>query len=285
MIGWIIYQKNDAQENESYIRWFQKEAKQQGILLQLVLRENMAVGIVNHQHEIYIKGKRQSYPDFIINRTIEPVLQTFFTACSIPIFNDADTANIANHKMKTHLAMNELNIPMMPTFFIHGNALPSCAPLPYPIIIKSVAGRGGKQVHFIENEANWRMFIQQPSNEEYIVQSTNVQLGKDVRVFIIGTEIIAAVLRHNPADFRANFKLGGTATLYTLSNEDITMIKRIVNQFHFGLIGIDFLIDQSGKLIFNEIEDVVGSRILSEVSDINLLEKYIRFIKETVQNK
>lgn len=285
MNGWLMYHKKDAQENQSYIDWFLEEAKKQNVDIKLVFREDLAVGIVHNHYEMYINGKYQSFPNFIVNRTIEPVLQEFFTACRIPTFNDAETAAIANHKMKTHLELNKLDIPMMPTFFIHGNALPSVAPLAYPVIVKAVAGRGGKQVQLIEDDGAWKTFIQHPLNEEFIVQSTNVQLGKDVRVFIIGTEIIAAVLRHNPNDFRANYKLGGTATLYSLSQAEITMIKRIIKRFHFGLVGIDFLIDQSGKLIFNEIEDVVGSRILSEVSDINLLERYIHFIKKSIHNE
>lgn len=60
------------------------------------------------------------------------------------------------------------------------------------------------------------------------------------------------------------------------------MIQKIIDHFDFGLVGIDFLIGHDGELIFNEIEDVVGSRTLSEISDINLLEKYVTFIKTKV---
>src|SRR5690625_1689008 len=285
MIDWIIYQKKDADENVSYIEWFQAEAKKQQIELILFYREELAVGVSHKAYEIYINGYAQPLPDFIVNRSIEPVLQDFFHTCHIPIFNDGETARIANHKALTHLELSKLNIPMLPTFFIHGRALPNKLPLPYPVMIKAVSGRGGKEVYFIDYDTSWKEFRRHATNQEYIVQSTNVQLGKDVRVFVIGREIIAAVLRYNKNDFRANFKLGGKAIPYTLSQEDRQMIDRITNRFQFGLVGIDFLMNHDGKLLFNEIEDVAGSRILSEVTDINLLEKYIHFIKKHVRDK
>jgi len=123
------------------------------------------------------------------------------------------------------------------------------------------------------------------SIKRYFIQSADVMLGKDLRVFVIGKEIIAAVLRVNKNDFRANYKLGGDAILYTLSDKEKKMIQQIIDHFDFGLVGIDFLIGNNGELLFNEIEDVVGSRILSKVSDINLLEKYVTFIKNKISMK
>lgn len=285
MIGWLIYQQEDAGQNRSYIEWFLTEAKRQQIDLILVSREDLTVGIDHQLHRIYIDGVQQALPDFVINRSIEPMLQHFFELCQVPVFNDVKTAEIANHKARTHLELSKLNIPMLPTYFIHGRALPNKVPLPYPVIVKSATGRGGKEVYWIGDDPTWQRFQQRCTKQDYIIQPTYVQPGKDVRVFVIANEIIAAVLRHNETDFRANFKLGGKAIPYHLSDENKRMIKRITQHFSFGLVGIDFLLDHDGNLLFNEIEDVVGSRILSEVSDVNLLERYIQYIKHTVQQE
>lgn len=45
MIGWLIYDQENAKQNASYIEWFQDEAKKQGIELKLIIRENLAVGV------------------------------------------------------------------------------------------------------------------------------------------------------------------------------------------------------------------------------------------------
>jgi gamma-F420-2:alpha-L-glutamate ligase len=115
---------------------------------------------------------------------------------------------------------------------------------------------------------------------DIIVQACNVQLGKDLRVFVVGEEIIGAVLRESSEDFRANFKLGGSARLYQLNETEEKMIRKIMHYFHFDMAGIDFLIGLDGELLFNEIEDVVGSRILSMVRGANILAAYVAHIKK-----
>lgn len=285
MIGWLIYQKVDAIQNRSYIDWFIEEAQQQHVELKLIYREDLTIGLNNHKPVVRIAAGKDTLPDFVVNRSIEPIIQHFFTSWNIPIFNPVDTAKIVNDKALTHLELSKLNIPMLPTFFIQGHALTENAPLDYPFIIKSVTGRGGKEVCLLESEKNWQTFKRECKNQSYIAQPTNVQKGKDLRVFVIGKEIVAAVLRHNETDFRANFKLGGKAIPYQLSENEIKLINKIIGHFQFGLVGIDFLLDHDGNLLFNEIEDVVGSRILSETSDINLLAEYVTFIKKTIHKK
>ncbi|MEI3605838.1 ATP-grasp domain-containing protein [Pseudogracilibacillus sp. SE30717A] len=282
MNGWLIYDEEAAKENKSYIDWFILEADKQGIRLQLVLREFLTIGIVSKKHMLLYQNEEIRLPEFVINRTIDLVLLSFMKKNHIICFNSLEVAQICNHKSLTHLEINELNIPMAPTYFYNKHMLPKHPPLPYPFILKEATGRSGKQVFYIENENQWDHSIATLSSSDLLIQSTPVQLGKDVRVFVIGKEIIEAVLRVNQTDFRANYKLGGKAIPYQLSAKDRSMIQKIIDHFDFGLVGIDFLISKDGELLFNEIEDVVGSRILSEVSDVNLLEKYIAFIKTTL---
>lgn len=285
MNGWLIYDEEAAKENSSYINWFIKEADKQDIHLQVIFRECLQIGIVNSNYTFLYQNEEIRLPEFVVNRTVDPILQAFMQKNNIHSFNSLEVAQICNHKSITHLEMNQLDIPMVPTYFLHKNMLPKHPPLPYPFILKEATGRSGKQVFYIENENQWNHSIATLSSSDLLIQSAPVQLGKDVRVFVIGKEIIEAVLRVNQTDFRANYKLGGEAVPYRLSQEDRVMIQKIIDHFEFGLVGIDFLISKDGELLFNEIEDVVGSRILSEVSDVNLLENYVAFIKATLLKK
>lgn len=282
MEGWLIYSKKDASENESYIKWFQLEAEKQHIHLQLVFRESLTIGIVDGTYTVQLNGDNIALPDFAVIRTIEPLVQHVFEACSVPTFNTRHVSKIANHKAWAHIELQKLGIPMLPTLFLTKRSFPTDAPISFPFVVKEATGRGGKQVYFVEDEKAWELVKQNISDTDLIIQSSEVQLGKDLRVFVIGKEIIAAVMRRNDDDFRANFKLGGDAIPYQLSKEQKEIIRKIITHFDFGLVGIDFLLNHNDELIFNEIEDVVGSRILSKTSDINLLERYVAFIKKSV---
>lgn len=283
LTGWLIYTKQDALKNQSYIDWFINEANKQNIELTLIHRETIDIGIKNHHPIILLNEKIVSLPHFTVIRTIEPTLQYLFDSFGVHTFNNYHVAHICNNKIKTYLTINKLNIPTVDTYFYKSDSLPTEPPLSFPFVIKNAYGRSGKQVYYIESKDEWEQIKKGITFHELVIQKANVQLGKDVRVFIIGKEIVAAVLRHNEHDFRANFTLGGQAIPYELNKDEITMIQKIVNHFDFGLVGIDFLIDHNDNLLFNEIEDVVGSRILSETTRINLLQKYVTFIKNQVK--
>lgn len=280
--GWLIYSKKDALENNSYIDWFIEEARLQNINLTLILREDLTIGIINNKQTIQIKQKQVDIPDFAVVRTVEPLLNFHLEMCGIKVFNSSTISNICNHKSLTHLEMNKLNIPMVHTVFLKKENMSEEPPLSYPFIIKEATGRSGQQVHLIQAQQDWDSCYHYLSTTDLVIQSTQVQMGKDVRVFIVGKEIIGAVLRENKHDFRANFKLGGTATWYPLNDKQIEMINKIIHHFDFDMVGIDFLIGLDGEFLFNEIEDVVGSRILSAVSDINILEKYVTHINNSM---
>lgn len=277
--GWLIYSKKDALENTTYINWFIEEARLQNLCLKLILREDLTIGLINNEHTVQLHQKHVDLPQFAVVRTIEPLLSLHLEMAEIKVFNSSRVSHLCNHKSLTHLEMSKLNIPMVNTIFIKQENISEDAPLDFPFVVKEATGRSGKQVHFIKRQQDWDRCYQEISATDLVIQSTQVRAGKDVRVFIVGKEIIGAVLRENKNDFRANFKLGGSATWYPLDDEQIEMINKIIHHLNFDMVGVDFLIGLNGEFLFNEIEDVVGSRILSVVSDINILKKYVTHIK------
>ncbi|UJL44974.1 hypothetical protein KFZ58_11120 [Virgibacillus sp. NKC19-16] len=284
MHAWLIYSRKDVDQNSAYIDWFIKEAAYQHISLELVLREEITIGVQDHQRIIKRNGKTVSKPAFAIVRTIEPLLNLHLETCGLTVFNSADVSRVSNDKALTHHHMIDLDVPMVDTFFFKKDVIPNSPPIPYPLVIKEAAGRGGNQVYYIESEQVW-LDCMSTIRGDYVIQSSHVQLGKDLRVFVVGKEIIGAILRENSQDFRANFKLGGSARLYELQEEELAIINKIISQFNFDMVGIDFLIGLNGELLFNEIEDVVGSRTLSAVSNANILEKYVAHIKSEMNKR
>ncbi|WLV23691.1 hypothetical protein QR721_08535 [Aciduricibacillus chroicocephali] len=280
--GWIIYRKADTLGNEGYIQWFIDEAQKQDIELKFVMREQLSVGIIDNKTEILKNGKPER-PDFAIIRTIEPLLNLHFETAGIPAFNSYEVSRIANDKALAHSYVQQLGVPMNDTLFLHTDLLKQTPPLEFPFVLKQTGGRGGKEVYWIGSQDDWTSLLPKLPPVNLIAQRTNVRHGKDLRVFVVGDEVVGAVLRESDADFRANFKLGGKATFYNLNANNLEPVQKIIDRFDFGMVGIDFLIGNDGKLLFNEIEDIVGSRTLSVTSNINILEKYVALIRERIE--
>ena len=104
--------------------------------------------------------------------------------------------------------------------------------------------------------------------------------NSDLRVYVIGKTILASVLRESNEGFRANFSLGGRVSLYELSDKERHLVQRIIDLFDFDMVGIDFILDDNGNLVFNEIEDVVGARMLYQCSDIDIVKEYLQYLSK-----
>ncbi|MDC3412479.1 ATP-grasp domain-containing protein [Aquibacillus sp. 3ASR75-11] len=281
--GWILYRAKDAKRNQAFIQWFQEESLKQSLSLELVFVEDLMIGIIDNQLQIKWRNRPVILPDFAIVRTMDPLLSQQLELLGIPVFNSSTVSRICNDKTLTHQYLATFGLSMMDTIFLHGDDLPTIKPpISFPFVIKPTNARSGNGVYMIRNQQDWNKTRNDFSLKNVLIQSCDVQVGKDLRVFVVGKEIVGAVLRENKTDFKANFSLGGTATWYDLANHEIELIEKIMDVFDFGMVGIDFLIGNDGELLFNEIEDVVGSRTLSNVSSVNIVEKYVALIHDIV---
>ena len=93
--------------------------------------------------------------------------------------------------------------------------------------------------------------------------------------------IITAILRESKDDFRSNYCLGGNAVPYELSEGERAHVNRIISLLDGDYYGIDFVFN-NGKIVFNEIEDTVGARMVYDKTDIDILGLYCEYIKNTI---
>lgn len=272
-IGWLIYNREDAEKNKAYIDWMLAEAGTLGMDLRFQFREDLQMGHRNNQLFVDVQRNPVEPPAYAIVRTIDPFLTKQLEMLGVICFNSSFIAEIANNKAKTHQYISTLGIPMSDTVYCGGTVQ---ALLPFPFIAKEVHGRGGKSVYLVKNH---EQLASLPAEGEWLIQKPAV-FGKDVRIFIVGKKIIAAVLRESTSNFKANYTLGGSASLYELSADETTLVQKVIDAFNFGMVGIDFIFNEEGHFLFNEIEDVVGSRTLSALSKINIVREYLELIKK-----
>ncbi len=286
MVGWLIYYKEAAIYNERYIQFYREEGRKLDIEVRLILVEELEFGVRNHTWFLNYRNEQVKMPDFVICRAIYPLLSRQLEALGIPVFNNSFIAEICNDKAKTYQYLAKTGIRMVDTTFYKNEQLPHLLmDENHVCVIKAVDGHGGNQVFLTGHSHNdisttngKQEIITGIGNADFVIQPLIGSRHQDLRVYVIGTEIIAAVLRTAKEGFKSNFSLGGEVRLYELSQEEEDIVRKIIKEFDFGLVGIDFLLGDEGELIFNEIEDVVGSRMLYQCSDINIVHKYLNYI-------
>ena len=110
----------------------------------------------------------------------------------------------------------------------------------------------------------------------WLCQRVAPVVGRDVRVYVLGTEVLAAMLRIAPEGaFLSNYCRGGSAREYVLSTAERALVAKVAHALGPGYYGIDFLFDGRGGLLLNEVEDVVGSRMLYAHTNIDVVDRHL----------
>lgn len=269
---WLVYERNNIVRNQFFIdRWYDA-AKQRGVGIKLVREDEIHYGIrenklsLAHQEGIIL-------PDAAVMRLNLPLMTAHLEKMGIPCFNNEKVARICNDKRLTHQAVSGI-APMMDTAFLHGHE--ENPPFPYPFIVKGAQGCGGRQVFLVQDQESFRLALETIQPDCALAQPVCDTPGKDVRAYVLGNRLRKVMMRFSSNDFRSNIGLGGDSIPYELAADELRMVHDIMSLFDFSLAGIDFIFHQ-GRLLFNEIEDAVGTRMLY-ANNIDIVSEYLDLI-------
>lgn len=265
MKGLLIYEEAEIERNRSFI-------------------DRLINAASSYSHTLTVVDDLDPIPeaDFIFFRSRNPQLAKELEQRNIPMFNRAEVNVIANDKLKAIQIVQLLGIATVPTKKIANVSDIN----KYPVVLKTINGHGGKQVELVHTETEATSFLHTFSKYTIIAQQYIETNATDVRVFMLGDEVLGAVKRTGPKDsFKSNFTLGGTVEKYLLDSQQSTEVEKIAKALKSDYIGIDFLLLPDETWLFNEIEDPVGARSYYETTKNDIAEPIIEYIHKKLTKK
>ncbi|PIC87242.1 alpha-L-glutamate ligase [Sporosarcina sp. P20a] len=255
MKGAVYYNEVEAKRNHAFIDDLLLEAKNLDIELKL------------------LTDSPTEPLDFILFRDRDPSLALELEQAGYRVFNRASVQKIANDKLRTFELATLLGIPTIPTFRV--DQLP-----PLHFVMKTRGGHGGSEVFLCESAQQTKDVLSQFGHNELIAQPFIKSAATDVRVFMLGNEVLGAVKRTGAKDsFKSNYTLGGTVEKYTLNDTETNQVQTISRAISSDYIGIDFILPIAGGWLLNEIEDPVGARSLYQTHEFSVAEKLLEYVK------
>ncbi len=297
MRGWLVYSEERLQRNQEYVRMHEQWCASQGIGLTLVLAEQVTYGMGPAGVRFCVANKPVAIPNFCVFRCEEADLRRALELCGVVVSNGSYVGRVANDKLRTYELVHALGVPYPEVLSV---GMPAWRELEYPVVAKPRYGHGGEGVRLILNPDELEEYARRgsegarsaslprcaddgmaQSDRSWIVQRVAPVVGKDVRVYMLGKEVLAAMLRTAPEGaFLSNFCRGGSAAVYELSAQERDVALRIAQALGDGYYGIDFLFDGDGGLLLNEVEDVVGSRMLYEHTALDVVGRHLSYVTE-----
>lgn len=230
--------------------------------------------------------------DFIIFYDKDIKLAKLLEAHGYILYNNSNAISICDDKFLTYMKVfNKVVEPKTITspFIYYGDLyddyefIKKCEEnFTYPMIVKESLGSFGMQVYKVDNQEELRDYIKIIGSKSFIVQEfIETSYGKDVRLQVVGNEVVCAMKRINiNGDFRANVTNGAVPYEYTPSTEECQMAIMATKEIGVDFAGVDLLFGKDGKKLFCEINSNAHLEIIGNVSKVNVYEKIIKYIIE-----
>jgi ribosomal protein S6--L-glutamate ligase len=157
-----------------------------------------------------------------------------------------------------------------------------------PLIIKLLEGTQGIGVVLAETkntaESVIEAFLGHKANiliQEYIQEAK----GADLRCFVVGKKVVAAIRRQAVAgEFRANIHRGGKAEVVTLSEEEHRTALRVAQLVGLNVAGIDIIRSKRGPLVL-EINASPGLEGVEKATGLDIAQMIIECIEQNTTAK
>ena len=142
-----------------------------------------------------------------------------------------------------------------------------------PHVIKLTEGSQGAGVMLTEKLSASRGVIEalRGLHADFLVQEFVAEAaGADLRCFVVGGEVVAAMRRQAPkGDFRSNLHRGGSAKAVRVSEAEQATAVRAASVLGLGVAGVDLIRSRRGPLVL-EVNSSPGLEGIEEATGIDI---------------
>ena len=126
--------------------------------------------------------------------------------------------------------------------------------LGYPYVIKECLGSYGGQVYLAEKPEDARSILKKIEGKDALAQEfISSSRGRDIRAYVVGGRVAAAMERYNASDFRSNITNGGSAKSIRITKEQEELAVTATKGLGLDFAGVDILFGQNDEPILCEV--------------------------------
>ncbi len=236
----------------------------------------------------------EALPPFAIFWDKDVRLAKTLEAAGMKLFNSAGSIELCDDKSLTHIAlMNRVPQPktvLIPLTFPRVGYT-DCAFLEkiadylgFPLVIKQCFGSFGAGVYLARNMDEAKAALMKTAGgaaiaQQYIASS----FARDIRAYVVGDKVAAAMLRHNESgDFRANVAQGGKADAYMLSEAQAALAVKTAQLLGCTFAGVDLLFGENGEMTVCEVNSNAHFAGISAATGVNIADKIIEAVAQRI---
>jgi ribosomal protein S6--L-glutamate ligase len=162
------------------------------------------------------------------------------------------------------------------------DALEAFAALGGDVVVKPLFGSEGRGiVRLTDADLAWRTFrTLERLNAVLYVQRFIPHPGWDLRVFVLGGRVLAAMRRHARDDWRTNVARGGKGEPVSPTAEEERLALAAAVALGAPVCGVDLLHGREGEIYVLEVNAVPGWRALAPLTGVDVAEQIVHFVAD-----
>ncbi len=202
------------------------------------------------------------------------LLLTHLALMGVPTTLSSGGLATARNKFATMQKLREAGLRIPESFLVAsklkaGDVIERTPP---PLILKLLSGTQGVGVMKVEKVSDVGPIIDTlvELKQLILIQSYIPNPGEDVRMFVVGEQVIGAMVRKaGPLEWRSNIHLGGKGTFYKQTESESEMAVKAARAVGVEVAGVDMIMSKEGPYVI-EVNASPGFKGLMKATDIDV---------------
>jgi ribosomal protein S6--L-glutamate ligase len=270
-------------------------AEQRGHELDILNTLKCYLNIRSNNSQLFYKGKVLEGYDAVIPRIGASVtfyglavLRQFEIMGTYPL-NESVAIGRSRDKLRSMQLLARKGIGLPDTTFAHESRFTEDIIETVggaPVVIKLLEGTQGIGVVLADTHRSAKSIVEafRGVNVNILVQQFVKEAGSsDIRAFVIGGKVVAAMLRTGAeGDFRSNLHRGGTAQTVKLSSAERATALGAASAMGLNVCGVDMLRANGGPVVM-EVNSSPGLEGVENATGIDVASQIIEFIEKNAK--
>jgi len=213
-----------------------------------------------------------------------------FESMGVRVVNNSTSLAVATNKLWTlkKLVESGIRVPNTAVAFSDEASFKCAELLKYPVVVKPIDGSWGRLIALARDEEELRAvlehrsYIPSPTMKVYMIQEFVKKPGRDVRVLVVGDEVVAAIYRVSN-HWITNAARGGNALPAKVDEEMKEIALKVAEVVDGKVLGIDIFEDPERGYLVNEVNAVPEFKNAAAATGIAIHLKIAEYLKSQVR--
>ncbi|MEM2137942.1 MAG: lysine biosynthesis protein LysX [Candidatus Anstonellaceae archaeon] len=263
-------------------------AEKRGLHLEKVVDAQTVLQITNNGHRQF---------DAVLQRSVSYsrglYLTYYYERTGSQVINSFRSARICGDKMLCSLELYKSGIPTPETnvCFSPEGVEEAAKRLGFPIVMKPVMGSWARMVNRLNDfdaldaAVESREEMGNPWQKIYYLQEHVNKPGRDIRAFVIGDEVVAAIYRNatDKSGWVTNAARGAETTVCQVTPELSELCLKAASIADEGIYGVDLMESENGMVV-HEINHTAEFKSCAATTGVDIAGKIVDYMAKRAKN-